>query len=389
MLVFKSFNNAVEEIDKTMVKPSTPRIHEPDIAVSLQGVAKQFGDTTAVKDLDIDIRAGEFFSMLGPSGSGKTTVLRMIAGFEEPTAGKILLGGADVTKAAPFDREVNTVFQDYALFPHLSIAENVAYGLTVRKVNRSERTKLVNEALEQVQLSHLADRRPSQLSGGQRQRIALARALILRPKVLLLDEPLGALDKQLRERMQIELKQIQREVGITFIFVTHDQEEALTLSDRVAVFNNGKIEQVGSPREVYEFPQTEFVATFLGVTNLLDAETSQALLGRAAPHSVRPERVQLAKPTDPLEEGVIELAGTVAETVYAGAHTRYLIDTDGGVRMLAEKQNSHTPRTEGSVARGDRVSVRFHPTHATEVSGAEAAAAAAAPGLGAENVGAA
>ncbi|MGO1732321.1 ABC transporter ATP-binding protein, partial [Agrococcus casei] len=204
-----------------MAKPSAASAAFTQTAVSLRGVGKQFGDLTAVKDLDIEIRAGEFFSMLGPSGSGKTTVLRMIAGFEEPTAGTIELNGEDVTRAAPFDREVNTVFQDYALFPHLTIAENVAYGLTVRKVGKAERKKLVGEVLEQVRLSHLADRRPSQLSGGQRQRIALARALILRPKVLLLDEPLGALDKQLREQMQIELKQIQREVGITFIFVTH------------------------------------------------------------------------------------------------------------------------------------------------------------------------
>ena len=336
-------------------------------AVSLQGIAKQFGDLTAVKDLDMDIQPGEFFSMLGPSGSGKTTVLRMIAGFEEPTAGKILLHGQDVTRSAPFDREVNTVFQDYALFPHLTIAENVAYGLTVRKVGKAERAKLVGEALEQVRLSHVADRRPSQLSGGQRQRIALARALILRPKVLLLDEPLGALDKQLREQMQIELKQIQREVGITFIFVTHDQEEALTLSDRVAVFNDGKIEQVARPREVYEFPRTEFVASFLGVTNLLHADASERLLGDARVHSLRPERVQLADPTSTNESGTIAIAGTVAETVYAGAHTRYLVDTELGVRFIVEKQNTHTPRAEPSVSRGDNVSVRVQAEHAMAI----------------------
>ncbi|MBP6685191.1 MAG: ABC transporter ATP-binding protein, partial [Leucobacter sp.] len=322
--------------------PST----EHTSAVSLRGVEKTFGEVTAVKDLDIEIHAGEFFSMLGPSGSGKTTVLRMIAGFEEPTAGEILLHGADVTRSAPFDREVNTVFQDYALFPHYTIAENVAYGLKVRGLAKAEREKLVSEALEQVQLGHVAGRLPSQLSGGQRQRIALARALILRPKVLLLDEPLGALDKQLREHMQVELKQIQRDVGITFIFVTHDQEEALTLSDRVAVFNNGKIEQVGSPREVYEFPETEFVAGFLGVTNLLPAELSARLLGVSTTHSLRPERVHIADATAPVEPGVIALPATVAETVYAGAHTRYLLDTADGTRIISEKQNSHTPRTE-------------------------------------------
>ncbi|WP_336659772.1 ABC transporter ATP-binding protein [Leucobacter sp. USHLN153] len=350
--------------------PTTPSPASDGIAVSIRGVEKRFGDLVAVKDLDIDIRAGEFFSMLGPSGSGKTTVLRMIAGFEEPTAGSIALHGEDVTRSAPFDRQVNTVFQDYALFPHLTIAENVAYGLKVRGVGKAERSRLVKESLEQVQLAHVADRSPAQLSGGQRQRIALARALILRPQVLLLDEPLGALDKQLREQMQFELKQIQREVGITFVFVTHDQEEALTLSDRVAVFNNGKIEQVGSPREVYEFPQTEFVARFLGITNLLRDEHAQRILGEAAPHSVRPERVRLADPTAPLETGGISLPGRVLETVYAGAHTRYLVETEGGARFISEQQNTHTPRTSSSISRGDAVSVRFDRDHAVVVPNA-------------------
>ncbi|WP_058592604.1 ABC transporter ATP-binding protein [Leucobacter chromiiresistens] len=341
-----------------------------DIAVSVRGVRKEFGDLVAVNDLDIEIRAGEFFSMLGPSGSGKTTVLRMIAGFEEPTAGTILLHGTDVTKSAPFDRDVNTVFQDYALFPHLTIAQNVAYGLTVRGVPAAERRRLVAEALEQVQLAHVAERSPAQLSGGQRQRIALARALILRPKVLLLDEPLGALDKQLREQMQFELKQIQRDVGITFVFVTHDQEEALTLSDRVAVFNNGKIEQVGSPREVYEFPRTEFVAKFLGVTNLLADATAQRILGTGAAHSVRPERVRLVDPTAPLDAADVALPGTIVETVYAGAHTRYLVETDGGTRFISETQNTHTPRTTPSISRGDAVSLRFARDHAVAVPSA-------------------
>lgn len=345
----------------------TPHATEAEIAVSVQGVRKQFGDLVAVNELDIDIRAGEFFSMLGPSGSGKTTVLRMIAGFEEPTAGRILLHGTDVTKSAPFDRAVNTVFQDYALFPHLTIAENVAYGLKVRGISKAERAARVGESLEQVQLSHLAQRRPSQLSGGQRQRIALARALILRPQVLLLDEPLGALDKQLREQMQFELKQIQREVGITFVFVTHDQEEALTLSDRVAVFNGGKIEQVGSPREVYEFPQTEFVARFLGVTNFLAGADAQRVLGTAAPHSVRPERVVLQDPSAPVASGEIALPGTVVETVYAGAHTRTLVETAGGFRFIAEQQNSGTPHAAPTISRGDAVSVRFARDHAVAV----------------------
>jgi putative spermidine/putrescine transport system ATP-binding protein len=347
-------------------------------AVSVQGVSKKFGDLTAVNELSIDIRQGEFFSMLGPSGSGKTTVLRMIAGFEDVSAGKILLDGADVTRTAPFDREVNTVFQDYALFPHQSVAENVAYGLKVRKVDRSLRTKMVGEALEQVQLSHLADRRPSQLSGGQRQRIALARALILRPKVLLLDEPLGALDKQLREQMQFELKQIQRDAGITFVFVTHDQEEALTLSDRVAVFNGGRIEQVGSPREIYEFPQTVFVAKFLGVTNLLPAALSRDLLGVAAVHSLRPERVRLAAPGSAVDKDAVALPAVVLEEVYAGPHTRYLIEVEGGLRLTAETQNSHAPRVATGVGRGDAVSVQFLRDHATTVPETQDCSATAA-----------
>lgn len=338
-----------------------------DVAVSLRGITKMFGDLAAVKDLDVDIKKGEFFSMLGPSGSGKTTVLRMIAGFEAPTAGAIALEGTDITTAAPFDREVNTVFQDYALFPHMTITENVAYGLTVRKMGTKQKKQFVDDALEQVQLSHLAERLPSQLSGGQRQRIALARALILRPKVLLLDEPLGALDKQLREQMQIELKQIQREAGITFIFVTHDQEEALTLSDRIAVFNDGKIEQVGTPREVYEFPQTEFVAKFLGVTNIISSEISKQVLGQAKTHSVRPERVYLEDISAAVGEDSVALPGSVTETVYAGPQTRYIIDTDLGLRLIAEKQNSHTPRTDPGIKRGDRVVARFEQEHATEI----------------------
>ena len=351
----------------------TPHSTDTDIAVSVQGVRKQFGDLVAVNDLDIDIRAGEFFSMLGPSGSGKTTVLRMIAGFEEPTAGRILLHGADVTSSAPFDREVNTVFQDYALFPHLTIAENVAYGLKVRGVGKADRAARVAAALEQVQLAHLGTRRPSQLSGGQRQRIALARALILRPQVLLLDEPLGALDKQLREQMQFELKQIQREVGITFVFVTHDQEEALTLSDRVAVFNGGKIEQVGSPREVYEFPQTEFVARFLGVTNFLSGANAQRILGDSGPHSVRPERVELVDPTAPLSTDAIAVPGTIVEAVYAGAHTRYLVETEGGLRFISERQNTELPSASPTARRGDAVSLRFARAHAVAVPSTPAA----------------
>src|SRR3954453_12677862 len=270
--------------------PATP-------AIRLSRLRKEFAGSppvVAVDDIDLDVRAGEFFSMLGPSGSGKTTVLRMIAGFEEPTSGHIELAGEDVTRRQPYDRDVNTVFQDYALFPHMSVAENVEYGLLVKKVSRTERRRRVAQALEQVRLGDHGRRRPSQLSGGQRQRVALARALVNRPTVLLLDEPLGALDLKLREQMQVELKAIQRDVGITFLFVTHDQDEALTLSDRVAVFNAGRIEQVGPAAEVYERPASAFVAGFVGTSNLVDGRVAQELVGREGVHSIRPEKLRLA-----------------------------------------------------------------------------------------------
>jgi len=332
--------------------------------VVLEGVTKSFGAMTAVRDLDLEVRSGEFLSMLGPSGSGKTTVLRMIAGFEEVTAGRIRIGGEDITRTPPHQRQVNTVFQDYALFPHLTIAENVAYGLKVRGLSRADRTATVSKAIAQVRLGHLADRLPHQLSGGQRQRIALARALILRPRVLLLDEPLGALDKQLREEMQIELKRIQREVGITFVFVTHDQEEALTLSDRVAVFHDGRIEQVGTAREVYEYPQTEFVARFLGLSNIIPAALGERLFGRAQVMSVRPERVRLLAEDTSVPAGDVVLSGTVAEIVYTGPTTRVLVDAEEGLRVIAETQNTHHPAADVRVQRGDRVRVAWTAEHA-------------------------
>ncbi len=263
-------------------------------AVRLEGVEKRYGDVVAVDGVDLDVRDGEFFSMLGPSGSGKTTTLRMIAGFEQPTGGRILLHGRDVTGVPPFDRDVNTVFQDYALFPHLSVGDNVAYGLRVRKVKRDERVARVKDALRMVRLEGYDGRKPAQLSGGQRQRVALARALVNRPRVLLLDEPLGALDLKLREEMQIELKAIQQQVGITFIYVTHDQEEALTMSDRLAVFNAGRIEQLGSPAEVYERPATRFVAGFVGTSNLLTGDVARTVLGRPGTFTIRPEKIRLA-----------------------------------------------------------------------------------------------
>jgi len=270
-------------------------------AVTLEHLVKRFGDVEAVAGVDLVIRDGEFFSMLGPSGSGKTTTLRMIAGFEAPTEGRILLHGNDVTGVPPFDRDVNTVFQDYALFPHMTVGDNVGYGLLVRKTPAPERAERTTEALRMVRLDGYEKRRPAQLSGGQRQRVALARALVNRPRVLLLDEPLGALDLKLREEMQIELKEIQVRVGITFIYVTHDQEEALVMSDRIAVFNRGLIEQVGSPADVYEHPRTAFVAGFVGTSNLLKGETARAVLGTDGTFTVRPEKIRLGSPPTPPE----------------------------------------------------------------------------------------
>lgn len=346
----------------------TERPTQAPAGVTLTGVSKQFGDFTAVESLDLQVRSGEFFSMLGPSGSGKTTVLRMIAGFEQPTAGTIELGGADVTDVPPFSREVNTVFQDYALFPHMTIAQNVAYGLRVRRASRAERTERVQQALEQVQLAHLADRKPSQLSGGQRQRIALARALILKPRVLLLDEPLGALDKQLREQMQIELKQIQREIGITFIFVTHDQEEALTLSDRIAVFNQGRIEQIGSPVEVYDSPATPFVAGFLGVSNLLEADAARSATGIDGLVSIRPERITLHAIDAATGPGLHSAVGVVEEVIYTGPSTRFIIRTEADVRLISEMHNTETSTTGRGFSRGSTVRATWHEEHVAVIS---------------------
>jgi putative spermidine/putrescine transport system ATP-binding protein len=324
-------------------------------AISLVGLTKSFGSVTAVANLDLEIQDGEFFSMLGPSGSGKTTVLRMIAGFEQPTSGSIFLQGEDVTKKAPFDRDVNTVFQDYALFPHMTVLENVAYGLRVRGVGKPERTKLANEALETVRLGDYGARKPSELSGGQRQRVALARAVVVKPKVLLLDEPLGALDLKLREQMQVELKALQRSLGITFIFVTHDQEEALTLSDRVAVFNNGKIEQLGSPRELYDHPKSEFVARFVGNSNLFTDEESRSMFGKPGMHSVRPEKLDLE-----WSSGVGFLEARIEETIYLGSATRVLVQLNSGKNLSVLQQA--TSGASIDLSRGTKVWVRLNPT---------------------------
>ncbi|MEU5718121.1 ABC transporter ATP-binding protein [Streptomyces sp. NPDC020403] len=336
-------------------------------AIRLQNLRKSFGRTDAVAGVDLEIADGEFFSMLGPSGSGKTTVLRMIAGFETPTSGTIELAGSDVTRLAPFERDVHTVFQDYALFPHMTVEENVAYGLKVRKVPRAARTKQAREALASVQLAQFGSRRPSQLSGGQRQRVALARALVGHPKVLLLDEPLGALDLKLREQMQVELKAIQRQVGITFVFVTHDQEEALTMSDRIAVFNQGRIEQVGTPAEIYERPATAFVAGFVGTSNLLKDRAAEQVVGSRGTYSVRPEKIRLFAegpgPTGADEPEHSSATGTVAEVVYLGDATRFLVDLDAGGRLTALQQNLETSSEDVAAFRGSRVTLRWHHRH--------------------------
>jgi putative spermidine/putrescine transport system ATP-binding protein len=344
-----------------------------EAAVRLVGLRKVFpargeADVVAVDSVDLEVGDGEFFAMLGPSGSGKTTVLRMIAGFEQPTSGQVHLGGRDVTRDAPFDRDVNTVFQDYALFPHMSVQENVAYGLMVKGVGRSERRRRADEALASVRLEGFGARRPGQLSGGQRQRVALARALGNRPRVLLHDEPLGALDLKLREEMQVELKAIQRDVGITFLFVTHDQEEALTMSDRIAVFRQGRIEQVGTAREVYEQPATEFVAGFVGTSNLLDGEVARTVLGDPAAATVRPEKLRVA-PAGAAAPGEVSAEGVVTEVVYTGVATRVLVRLDAGAELTVLVQNTGA-RDDAVPGRGDRVRVGFDREHVYRVAGA-------------------
>jgi putative spermidine/putrescine transport system ATP-binding protein len=335
-------------------------------AIGLRGLRKNFGDVEAVAGIDLDIAVGEFFSLLGPSGSGKTTVLRMIAGFELPTGGTVTLGGRDVTRLAPFERDVNTVFQDYALFPHLSVQQNVEYGLRVRRVGKAERRRRASEALASVRLADYGARKPTALSGGQRQRVALARALVNRPQVLLLDEPLGALDLKLREEMQVELKALQRQVGITFVFVTHDQEEALTMSDRIAVFHRGRVEQVGTAEQVYDQPATSFVAGFVGTSNLFTGAVAEAVLGRSGSFSVRPEKVTLSGPADEPPPGEISTTGKVAEVVYAGPVTRYVVDLDAGTRMITVRLSQ---QGTSEVTRGQPVRLSWRPDHVVALPG--------------------
>jgi putative spermidine/putrescine transport system ATP-binding protein len=300
-------------------------------ALKVQGVRKSYGSVVAVAGVDLVVKEGEFFTLLGPSGSGKTTLLRLIAGFERPDAGRIELGGRDVTHLPPYARQTNTVFQDYALFPHMSVGQNIEYGLRIKRVPAAERRKRVDHALSMVRLTGLAARRPNQLSGGQRQRVALARAVINEPQVLLLDEPLGALDLKLRQEMQIELKQIQKEVGITFVYVTHDQEEALTMSDRLAVMSNGQIEQIGSPVDVYERPATEFVAGFIGISNVLVRDGVRFV--------VRPEKIRMLADGEQPDPGTTVEPGQVEEVVYVGMSSRYVVRLDHGERLVAIRQN--------------------------------------------------
>jgi putative spermidine/putrescine transport system ATP-binding protein len=300
-------------------------------ALRLQGVRKNYGHVVAVAGVDLVVNEGEFFTLLGPSGSGKTTLLRLIAGFERPDSGRIELGGRDVTSTPPYLRNTNTVFQDYALFPHMSVAENIGYGLRVKGIAGQEREKRVERALEMVRLEGLGRRRPNQLSGGQRQRVALARAVVNEPEVLLLDEPLGALDLKLRQEMQIELKQIQKEVGITFVYVTHDQEEALTMSDRMAVMTSGQIEQIGSPVEVYERPATEFVAGFIGISNVLKRGGVRFV--------VRPEKIRMLAEGEEPAAGMTVEPGRVEEVIYVGMSTRYVVRLEGGEQLVAVRQN--------------------------------------------------
>ncbi len=347
------------------------------VAIEFRNVSRVFsvkqdnhsGDVKAVDNVSLQIRDGEFFSLLGPSGSGKTTSLRMIAGFDRPTSGQILLYGQDVSSLPPYERDVNTVFQDYALFPHMTVGENVAYGLMIKRVEKTEREKRVDETLELVQLTGFAGRKPSQLSGGQRQRVALARALINHPKVLLLDEPLGALDLKLRQQMQIELKAIQQRVGITFIFVTHDQEEALTMSDRIAVFSQGRIEQVGTPSEIYEHPVTQFVAGFVGVSNLVSGEIAKRITGADRKFSVRPEKIHLGAPGDMAEADTFAVEGRVRDVVYLGLYTRYLVELNGGGDLVVVEQNLKTTSMDVMKAKNQQVRLFWKKEHMSYLEG--------------------
>jgi putative spermidine/putrescine transport system ATP-binding protein len=345
-------------------------------AVRVAGLHKRYGDVNALAPTDLTVRPGEFFTLLGPSGSGKTTLLRLIAGFERPDGGRIELAGKDVTRIPPFARDVNTVFQDYALFPHMTIAENIEYGLKVRRVGKADRGQRVDRALDMVQLGGLGGRKPAQLSGGQRQRVALARAIVNEPQVLLLDEPLGALDLKLRQHMQRELLRIQREVGITFIYVTHDQEEALTMSDRIAVLNLGRIEQVGAPVEVYEQPKTAFVADFIGVSNLIERDGRQL--------TVRPEKITILADGAAAPAGAHVEPGTVSDVIYAGVLTRYVVELDAGGELTVTRLNTDSSPggLAGTWSDGARVRVAWQEGQAFTISEQSPGAVVAGAGEG-------
>ena len=346
----------------TQALPDNPPV-SPKLAsvvdVRLVGVRKTYGEVVAVDRVDLEIEAGEFFTLLGPSGSGKTTTLRLIAGFERPDEGHIELQGVDVTGRPPYERDVNTVFQDYALFPHMTVAENVGYGLKVKRVGSRERKERVDAALEMVRLPDVGKRKPVQLSGGQRQRIALARSLVNRPRVLLLDEPLGALDLKLRQEMQIELKRIQQDVGLTFVYVTHDQEEALTMSDRLAVFNDGRIEQIGPPADVYERPATEFVAGFVGVSNVIERDRKR--------FTVRPEKIRMLDENEAAGAVEIPEPGRIRDVVYVGMFTRYVVELDSGGELSVVRQNLEASSQEALESKGRRVRLEWRPEHMYEI----------------------
>jgi putative spermidine/putrescine transport system ATP-binding protein len=345
--------------ERLSASPAETAAAPPD--VRLVEIRKTYGDVVAVDGVELSVARGEFFTLLGPSGSGKTTTLRLIAGFERPDAGRIELAGTDVTRRAPYERDVNTVFQDYALFPHMTVAENVGYGLRVRGVPRRERRARVEEVLRRMRLPEVGERKPLQLSGGQRQRVALARALVNRPRVLLLDEPLGALDLKLRQEMQLFLKSLQQDLGITFVYVTHDQDEALTMSDRLAVFDRGRIQQIGSPAEVYERPASMFVAGFVGVSNVVERN------GRR--FAVRPEKIRMTDAGAMPARGDHAETGRIRDVVYAGMVTRYVVDLDGGGELQVVRQNLETSSDEVLDAKGRAVLLEWRPEHTLEIDG--------------------
>lgn len=339
-------------------------------AVRFAAVGRYFAEVRAIDRISFEIADGEFFSLLGPSGSGKTTCLRLIAGFEQPDMGAIEIHGTNVAGVPPYQRDVNTVFQDYALFPHMTVGENIEYGLMIRKIPVAERRQRAEGMLELVKLTGLRDRKPAQLSGGQRQRVAVARALINQPRVLLLDEPLGALDLKLREQMQVELKALQRQLGITFVYVTHDQGEALAMSDRLAVFNHGRIEQIGTPGAIYDHPATAFVASFVGVSNLCEGELAKRLSGAPDSFAIRPEKIRIVEPGAAVPEDWAVASGVIESAVYLGAATRYTVGLDEGGQLTVLQQNADDH--DSALQPGSQIRVAWQRHHQQQLSGVPA-----------------